>query len=133
MPVVKMGIFNKIIEVNIMTKDKQCNATQRQLCKTKNPLTYKDVVGDKEHVIFELNNLTREGRKFLKWAKGLGCRWLNGEEIKPCNGVTHFHVCMHADGVLTYASMWTFLAIRKKKSDENVVTFSDFLKGFNKK
>ena len=40
-------------------------------------MTYKDVCGSESCVWFELLDMKKEGRKFLQWAKDLGCVWLN--------------------------------------------------------
>ena len=36
----------------------------------------------------------KDGKKFLKWAKVIGCVWSNGDEINPKEGVgfTHFYI-----------------------------------------
>ena len=49
---------------------------------------YKEVCGKDECVWFEIQG--NEGKKFLKWAKDLGCIWLNGEEIEPQKGADFF-------------------------------------------
>ena len=48
-------------------------------------MTYKEVCGNEPCVWFSLTDMKKEGRKFLQWAKDIGCVWLNGEEINPRN------------------------------------------------
>ena len=51
--------------------------------------SYKDVCGVDSCVWFEIS--PKEGKKFLKWAKELGCVWVNGEIIEPRKGADFFH------------------------------------------
>ena len=59
---------------------------------------YKDVCESKECVWFEIN--PKVSKKFLKWAKDLGCVWINGEEIEPNKGTDFFHLSIDRNGNL---------------------------------
>ena len=44
----------------------------------------------------------KDGKKFLKWAKDLGCKWINGKEIDVNQKVEFFHFSISKDGKLSY-------------------------------
>lgn len=86
-------------------------------------MTYKDVCGSESCVWFELSDMKKEGRKFLQWAKDIGCVWLNGEEINPHKGTDFFHLAIHSDGKLANVAMFAWIApqyanVRKVKFSE---------------
>ena len=95
--------------------------------KRNNTFTYKDVLGDYDCIWFELRDMFWEGRKFLKWAKRLGCRWLSGAEIQPFGGTNFFHVAMHADGTLGYVSMYAFMARHYGNKDIPIIQFQAYI------
>ncbi len=88
-------------------------------------MTYKEVGGKEPCICFILDDQKKEGRKFLKWAKELGCVWLNGEEINPKKGVNFFHISMHSDGKLANVSMFAWIAPRFK--DVKRVRFKEYI------
>ena len=88
---------------------------------------YKEVCGDKECVWFEIS--PSEGEEFLRWAKELGCIWVNGNEIKPENGADFFHFSIHNDGKLAYVSMLVWFAQHPKFENIERYVFSEFIKG----
>ena len=63
-------------------------------------MDYRDVCGTERCVWFTLSDMREEGRRFLRWAKALGCVWMNGTEIDPEAGTDFFTLCIHADGTL---------------------------------
>ena len=60
---------------------------------------YKEVCGNDKEIWFKLNKLS-EGKKFLKWAKSLGCVWINGDEIDVKEKTTSFHYSITSQGIL---------------------------------
>ena len=88
---------------------------------------YKEVCGDKECVWFEIK--PSEGKKFLKWAKDLGCVWLNGEEIEPEKGADFFHFSIHNDGKLANVAMFVWFSKHPKLEKVERYVFSEYLKG----
>ncbi len=63
-------------------------------------MNFKDVCGEAESVWFVLSDKRKEGRRFLKWAKELGCVWLNGREIEPNGGTEFFVLSISSRGTL---------------------------------
>ena len=86
---------------------------------------YKDVCGGKESVWFEIK--PTEGKKFLKWAKDLGCVWVNGEEIEVEKGSDFFHLSIDRNGNLANVpiSAWVSKQLEFKNVDRYV--FSEYL------
>ena len=86
---------------------------------------YKELCGEKESVWFEIK--PSESEKFFKWAKDLGCIWLNGEKIEPTKNAEFFHYSISKYGRLAIvpACAW---ANNTLKFDKFV--FSDFIKNF---
>lgn len=74
--------------------------------------SYKDVCGVDSCVWFEIS--PKEGKKFLKWAKDLGCIWVNGEIIEPRKGADFFHFSIHSDGTLANVAMFVWVAKHEK-------------------
>ena len=68
---------------------------------------YKDVCGGKE-VWFEIK--PRQGKRFLKWAKSLGCVWINGDEIEPNKGADFFHFSIDSNGKLAYVPIFAWVS-----------------------
>ncbi len=89
-------------------------------------MTYKDVCGKEPCVWFEISDLKKEGRKFLQWAKNIGCVWMNGDEIEPKKGADFFHFSIHEDGKLANVAMFTWVA--RQYANVKRVKFSDYLK-----
>lgn len=88
---------------------------------------YKEVCGDKKYVWFEVS--PSEGKKFLKWAKDLGCAWSNGEEVKPENGADFFHFSIRSDGTLAYVDMIAWFSKHPKFESADRYVFSEYIKG----
>ena len=86
---------------------------------------FKDVCGNKKSVWFEIK--PTEGKKFLKWAKDLGCVWVNDEEIEPSKGAEFFHFSIDRDGKLANVpiSAWVSKQLEFKNVDRYV--FSGYL------
>ena len=87
---------------------------------------YKEVCGNREFVWFEIK--PSEGKKFLKWAKDLGCVWLNGEEIEPEKGADFFHFSIHKDGKLANVAMFVWFSKYHKFKNIERYVFSEYLK-----
>ena len=58
----------------------------------------KELLGTSESVWFEIE--PSKQKRFLQWAKDLGCVWLNGKEINPCEKVEFFHFSIDKNGIL---------------------------------
>lgn len=86
---------------------------------------YKNVCGNKNKVWFEIK--PNEAEMFLKWAKDLGCKWSNGNEIHPDKHVDYLHFSIRNDGTLAYVNMMVWF------SNDNVekYVFSEYIKGIN--
>ncbi|MBR7186350.1 MAG: hypothetical protein IKD43_02545 [Clostridia bacterium] len=87
---------------------------------------YKEVCGDKECVWFEIE--PSEGKKFLKWAKVLGCVWLSGEEINPEKGADFCHFSIHNDGKLANIAMSVWFAKHPKFENIDRYVFNEYIK-----
>ena len=59
---------------------------------------YKEVCCGYKEVWFEIQ--LGERKKFLKWAKSLGCVWLDGTEIDPFEEIKFTHFSVDIDGKL---------------------------------
>ncbi len=90
-----------------------------------NGITYKEVCGSESNVWFEID--PKKGKQFLKWAKSIGCVWLNGEEIKPRKGASFFHFSVHSDGKLANVPMFAWVA--KQFADVTKYYFPEYIKG----
>ena len=75
----------------------------------------KHVCGDKGCVWFEIE--PKDSKEFLKWAKDLGCVWVNGEEIDPCEGVGFFHFSISSDGKLGIVPIFAWVSKDSKFKD----------------
>ena len=93
-------------------------------------VTYKDVCKDEE-IWFTLSNKLKDGRLFLKWAKDLGCVWINGEEIDPSKGTDFFTLSIHSDGTL--ANVPAMALASKQFEGVKRVRFKDYYKALKKK
>ncbi len=89
--------------------------------------SYKEVCGKEECVWFEIK--PKEGKKFLKWAKSLGCVWTNGEKINPRKGAKFFHLSIHADGTLANVPMFAWVVKHPKFENIKRYMFCEFIKG----
>ena len=86
---------------------------------------FKDVCGSNKSVWFEIQ--PNESKKFLKWAKDLGCKWIDGKEIDVNQKVAFFHFSITKDGELAYVPA---IAWVKEKHKFNHYEFK-FLKDDN--
>ena len=86
---------------------------------------YKDVCGERESVWFEID--LGESEKFFKWAKDLGCVWLNGQEIMPTEKVEFFHYSISKYGKLAVVPMCAWVS-KTLKFDKYL--FREFIKKF---
>ncbi len=66
-----------------------------------------------------------ERRKFLRWAKSNGLKWMNGEEIKETDDC-FFHMVVSKDK--TIANISTLCWIKDKGYPSRRVIFKDFPK-----
>ena len=69
---------------------------------------FKDVLAGKDCIWFEIE--PSDGKKFLKWAKDLGCIWLNGKEIEPEKGADFFHFSIYKNGRLAYVPICAWVS-----------------------
>ncbi len=88
---------------------------------------YKDVCGNNKCVWFEI--APNEVERFLKWAKKLGCVWINGSEIEPDKGSSYLHFSIHNDGKLACVDMIAWFNKDVKKENIEKYVFSEYLNG----
>ena len=86
---------------------------------------FKEVCGNNKEVWFEIE--LNEGKKFLKWAKDLGCVWANGEEIEPNKGSEFFHLSISNDGKLAYVPISAWVSKGPEFKNIKRYVFADFL------
>ena len=89
-------------------------------------MNYKDVCGKERCIWFTLSDMEKEGKLFLRWAKELGCVWLNGEEIDPEKGTDFFVLSIHANG--TIANVPAMARAAKQFKGIKRVNFKDYYK-----
>ncbi len=70
--------------------------------------SYKDVCGSEKMVWFDVR--PQECKKFLKWAKSLGCAWMSGKEIKLEHKERFFHACMYNDGKICFVPLFAWFS-----------------------
>ena len=87
--------------------------------------TYKEVCGTESRVWFEIR--PKEGKDFLKWAKALGCVWMNREEINSRKGANFFHFSIHDYGTLANVAMYAWVAKQFEKVPKYM--FCEFKQG----
>ena len=88
---------------------------------------YKDVCGNCEEVWFEIE--PSERKKFFKWAKGLGCVWLDGTEINPFEEVKFTHFSVEIDGKLGIVPMSLWVSKQPEFKNIRRYKFCEFIKG----
>ncbi len=86
---------------------------------------FKDVCGNKKSVWFEIK--PSESKKFLKWAKDLGCVWINGEEIEPSKGAEFFHFSIDSNGKLANVPISAWVSKQPEFKNIERYIFADFL------
>ena len=86
---------------------------------------FKEVCGSNNSVCFEVK--PKEGKKFLKWVKDLGCVWENGEEIEPNKGVEFFHLSISNAG-LSYVPISAWVSKQPEFKDIKRYVFADFIR-----
>ena len=77
---------------------------------------YKNLCGNDQMVWLEIQ--PKDEKKFLKWAKSLGCVWSNGDEINPKKSVEFIHFSISSDGKLSIVP--TFAWVSKQPSFKTV-------------
>lgn len=92
-------------------------------------MNYKDVC--EEEIWFILSNKKKEGRRFLEWAKELGCVWLNGSEIEPKKGLDFPVVAINPNRKLGYVPAMAMAA--KQFKGIKRVNFKNVYKALKKK
>ncbi len=88
---------------------------------------YKDVCGNCEEVWFEIE--PSERKKFLRWAKSLGCVWLDGSKINPTEDVKFNHFSIDNKGKLGIVPMATWLSKQPEFKNITRYNFCEFIKG----
>ena len=88
---------------------------------------YKDVCGNCEEVWFEVEPIKH--KKFLEWAKGLGCVWLSGTPINPCEKVNFTHFAISSEGKLGFVPMSLWLSKQPEFKNITRYNFCEFIKG----
>ena len=86
---------------------------------------FKEVCGNNKEVWFEIE--LNEGKKFLKWAKELGCVWANGEEINLNKGAEFFHLSISSDGKLSYVPIFAWVSKQPEFKNIKRYVFADYL------
>ena len=84
---------------------------------------FKDVCGSNKSVWFEIQ--PNESKKFLKWAKDLGCKWINGEEIDVNQHVEFFHLSISNEGELAYVPAFAWVKEKHKFKHYKYKHFND--------
>ena len=72
----------------------------------------KELCGKDKCVWFEVK--PKDGSKFLRWAKDLGCKWANGREIDENEQVNFFHFCISCDNKLSYVPIFSWVKDKHK-------------------
>lgn len=72
----------------------------------------KELCGKEQMVWFEVQ--PKDFKKFLKWAKGLGCKRSNGREIDENEKVNFFHFCISKDNELSYVPIFAWVKNKHK-------------------
>ncbi|MBQ7224410.1 MAG: hypothetical protein IJX06_02515 [Clostridia bacterium] len=87
--------------------------------------SYKDVCGDDDRVWFSISD--RDSKKFMKWAKGLGCKWVSGEEINPRKHRAGRHMSIRRDGGIAFVAYFVWFAPQMREIKK--YKFDEYLKG----
>ena len=88
---------------------------------------YKAVCGNEEEVWFETQ--PNEGKKFLQWAKNLGCVWLSKREIDPDEPITTLHYSIRQNGILTKIPLFAWFAKNGQFDNVKRYMFCEFIQG----
>ena len=72
----------------------------------------KELCGKEQMVWFEVQ--PKDFKRFLKWAKGLGCKWANGREIDENEQVNFFHFCISKESKLSYIPIFSWVKDKHK-------------------
>ena len=80
----------------------------------------KDVCSNYDEVWFEVEPLKH--KKFFCWAKELGCVWINGSTINPCEKINFTHFAIDSKGKLSIVpiSLWVSKADRTKSVEKRI-------------
>lgn len=69
----------------------------------------KDLFKNDDEVWFEVLKPAKK-KEFLKWAKSIGCKWLNGSEIIPETDANFFHYSIDKNKVLANVPISAWLS-----------------------
>lgn len=73
---------------------------------------FKVLCGKEKWAWFEIQ--PKDGNKFLKWAKDLGCKWVDGKEIDINQKVEFIHFSISIDGKLAYLPAFAWVNERRR-------------------
>ena len=107
---------------------------------------YKDVCGNEKEIWFEIKSKAVFGRensglfkpnekeieKFLKWAKSLGCVWLDSSEISPendCKKLTSFFYVLSNNGTVGKIPCFAWCSKTGQFDHIKRYMFCEFIKG----
>lgn len=88
---------------------------------------YKEVCGYEKMIWFEIK--TNEYKKFLNWAKSLGCVWINGDEINVKEKITSFHYSITQQGILAKVPLFSWCSKTGQFDHIKRYMFCEFIKG----
>ena len=86
---------------------------------------FKDVCGGKSSVWFEIK--PSESKRFLKWAKDLGCVWVNGQKINPNKNAKFLHFSIDNKGNLANVPIFAWVCKKAEFKDIERRIFSEYL------
>ena len=92
---------------------------------------FKDVCGNYDEAWFEME--PAENKKFLEWAKNLGCVWSNGDEINPTEKTNCIYLAINSEGKLRTIPILQWSS--KKPSSKNIkrYVYREFIKNIKTK
>ena len=82
---------------------------------------YQQVCGGEKSIWFLVE--FSDGKRFLQWAKDLGCVWIGGKKINPNKKTQFLTIAMNSDG--TIANVPAFCHCVKELKNVKRVNFSD--------
>lgn len=75
------------------------------------------------HIWFDISEEEKE--RFLQFAKDNGCKWMNGDEIKPGKDNCGFHMGINNKLQLGFVSMWCWFA--KAENEPRKIKFNEII------